>query len=218
MKIIDLSKPLMDGVTIQCKIPEKLPVYEGFECEEYRFEFRSHFGCYYETDAHLFRGGTMTCDVPVKELFLPAVISRLSKDKTGPIEPVDIQKGLGEPVRRGDALIVDTQGNQKCFFSRRSGEWMAENGVSLLGSSLERYDTGFVNPTGVFVPLFEAKIPIIAEIQRLDEITESRAFLLVMPMPVEKVCTVPCRVFALTGDPNEISWLVNHIRPDLGTI
>ena len=215
MKIVDLSKPLINGKTIQCKIPETLPVYEGYPCEEYRFEFRSHFGCYYETDAHLFRNGTMTCDIPVEQFFLPATLVRVDRNKTGPIEPGDLDTPRHPPLHRGDALIVDTQGSQQCFFSRRCGEWMAEKGIALLGSNLERYDTGFVKPTGVFVPLFKAKIPIVAEIQNLEAITQPHFFLLVTPMPVERICTVPCRVLALVGEPDETDWLMTHLRPDL---
>ncbi len=77
MRIIDISKPLRCGEEIACEIPADLPVYEGFPCEEYRFAFRSHFGCYFETDAHLFRGGALTCDVPIEKLFLLALVARL---------------------------------------------------------------------------------------------------------------------------------------------
>jgi kynurenine formamidase len=215
MRIIDLSKPLIDGQTIRCQIPDKLPVYEGYSCEEYRFEFRSHFGCYYETSAHLFRSGTMTCDVPVEQFFLPAVIARLEDDKTGAVEPEDLERCLGGELRPGDALLVDARGRQDAWFSRRCGTWMAEKGVALLGSNLEKYDTGFVNPTGVFVELFKAEIPIIANIEKLEEISQPRFFLLALPMAIERVCTVPCRVIALEGELEEVRWLTRNLRPDL---
>ncbi|MFA5863062.1 MAG: cyclase family protein [Phycisphaerae bacterium] len=211
MKIIDLSIPLAAGRDIECAIPDKLPLYEGFPCEEYLFSFHSHRGCYFETSAHLFRGGTMTQDVPVEKLMMPAVVARVSKEKTNPIEPEDILAGMkGNPLA-GDGLIVDT-GGREGYFSRRCGTWMVEKKICLLGSSLSRFDTGFVNPTGIFVELFKAEIPIIAEIHNLEKIDHERIFLIVSPMAIEGVCTVPCRVVAMDGNEPEIEWLTGHLR------
>jgi kynurenine formamidase len=214
MRIIDLSQPLACGRDIVCEVPAQLPVYEGFPCEEYRYAFRSHMGCYFETSAHLFRGGTMTCDVPLEKLFLPALVPRLSPDRGGAIEPEEIEQALKSPVRRGDALLVNTQGNEKRHFSRRSGVWMAEKGVSLLGASMPLFDTGFVNPTGIFVELFKAEIPIIANLRNVSEIQHERIFLIVLPLNVERICTVPCRVVALDGEEGEVEWLVEHLRTE----
>ncbi len=213
MKIIDLSIPLVVGQNIECAIPAKLPVYEGYPCEEYQFNFHSHRGCYFETDAHLFRGGTMTSDVPIRQLLVPAVLARVTPT-TRAIEPDDILLNLKGEICPGDALIVNA-GGREGWFSRSCGTWMKESGISLLGASLSIYDTGFTNPTGVFVELFKAKIPIIAEIHNLDQIEHERFFLLVIPMAVEKACTVPCRVIALDGLPEEVRWLTEHLRPEL---
>lgn len=212
MNIIDISQPLVCGQDIDCTIPAELPVYEGFACEEYRFNYRSHFGCYYETAAHLFRGGQMTCDVPVEQFFLPAVVARLDANHAGPIESSEITDVLNGDVGAGDAVIVDTQGRTDRFFSRACGRWMVERRISLLASTLPKYDTGFVNPTGIFTELFRADIPIIANIKNMDRVTRPRVFLIVLPMPVERVCTVPCRAVVIEGDLADVSTLATLLR------
>lgn len=215
MKILDISRPLRRGTDIVCRIPDELPVYKGHACEEYGFELRSHVGCYYETSAHLFRGGTMTSDVPVEQLFMPALVARLDGRRSGVIEPDEIVASLGERLRKGDALIVDTAGAEQRHFSRSCGTWMAEQGVALLAATLRRYDTGFVDPTGVFVELFRAEIPILAEVTRVDEIAHERVVLIVLPMAIEGVCTAPCRAVVLDGEPGEVDRIARMLRPEL---
>jgi kynurenine formamidase len=211
MRVIDISAPMRCGEEIACDVPAELPAYCGYACEEYRFSFRSHLGCYFETSAHLFCGGTMTSDVPVARLLLPAMVARLNAGRGGAIESDEIACALREPVRAGDALLVDTSGRDDRFFSRACAAWMVAQRVALLGATLERYDTGFGNPTGVFVEWFGAEIPIIAGLRDLDRVRAERVFLVVMPMPIEHVCTVPCRAVVLEGEAGEIAWLAEHL-------
>jgi len=54
-----------------------------------------------------------------------------------------------------------------------------------------------VNPTGFFIDLFKAEIPIIANITNLDKLSESGFTLVVMPLKIAGVCTCPARVIAI---------------------
>jgi len=213
MRIIDISQPLRCGNEIACAVPSPLPRYLGHACEEYRFSFASHLGCYLETAGHLFRGGRMTADVPLAQLFLPAVVARLNPARRDAITGDEIAAGLGEPVQPGDALLVDTRSQADRFFARPTAAWMAARKVSLVGASLARYDTGFVNPTGVFLDWFEAGISILAGLRNLAHITCDRVFLIVLPLAIERVSTVPCRAVVLEGEPGEITWLTQALHP-----
>lgn len=128
------------------------------------------------------------------------------------IEPDEIVAALCEEVRPGDTLIVDTQGRQDRWFSRSAGVWMVEKKIALLGATLPKYDTGFENPTGVFVELFRAHMPILAEIENVHQIAHQRVFLIVMPMKIEGVCTAPCRAVVLDGEAEEIEALALSLR------
>lgn len=213
MRIIDISRPLRNPEDIICEVPAELPIYEGFACEEYRHEFRSHTGCYFETSAHLFRDGMMTEAVPVAKLFMPAVIARLDGERRGAIEPRELEQASGDALAAGSALIVDTYGGRRHaapggtegrHFARSCGPWLAARQVSLLSASLTIYDTGFAYPTGIFTELFRAGIAILAGIQNLQEIEHQLVFLIVLPLLIERVCTAPCRAVVLDGEPREV--------------
>ncbi|MFB3881564.1 MAG: cyclase family protein [Armatimonadota bacterium] len=214
MRIVDISRPLRAGEDIACEVPANLPLYEGLACEEYRHEFRSHTGCYFETSAHLFRGGTMTSDVPLESLFLPAILVRLAPGRRGGISAQELSAAVSENALRGRALIVDTGGREGRHFERDCARLLAQRGAALLAASLDLYDTGFDNPTGVFVDLFRAEIPILAGIQNLEAIEHDRVFLMALPLLIERVCTAPCRAVVLDGEPWEVQLLVKLLRPD----
>ena len=162
----------------------------------------------------------MTHDVPVERLLLPAMVARLDPEREGAITGDEIAAALAAPLRlrsgqafrRGDALLVDTCGRQDRFFSRESAIWMAEQGVALVGATLALYDTGFANPTGVFVEWFRAAIPIIAGLQNITRIAADRVFLIVLPLAIERVCTAPCRAIVIEGEPGEVEWLAQRLR------
>jgi kynurenine formamidase len=215
MKTIDLTQPLVSGQDIHCEVPAQLPIYLGHACEEYQYSFHSHLGSYYETSGHLYRDGKMTSETPVQQFFMPALIPRLDKKRDGAIEPEELVAAVKGDLRPGDALIVDAQGQNQRFFSRGCGAWMAAKKIALLGATMPKFDTGFANPTGIFVELFDAGIPIIANLQNVEKLTHDRVFLIVLPLAIESVCTAPCRIVALDGEPAEIDWLVAHLRPEL---
>ncbi len=215
MRILDISQPLRNPEDIRCEVPAELPVYEGLLCEEYRHEFRSHLGCYFETAGHLFRDGAMTDDVPIERLFTPAVVARLDPERSGAIEPPELEAAVAQEPPPGRALIVDTGGTSGRYFARSCGPWLAEKQASLLAASLTLYDTGFEHPTGIFTELFRAGIPILAGIQNLGKVQHESVFLIALPVRIERVCTAPCRAVVLDGEPWEIQLLTKLLRPDL---
>lgn len=215
MRMLDISRPLRSGEDIVCEIPADLPVYEGLACEEYRHAFRSHTGCYFETSAHLFRGGPMTSDVPPETLFLPAVIARLAPQRGDGIRAEELSSAVGERNLRGHALIVNTGGRDGRYFERECAQWLSGRGVALLSASLDQYDTGFDHPTGIFTDLFRAGIPILAGIENLDAIGHDWVFLVALPLLISRVCTAPCRAVVMDGERWEVQLLVKLLRPDL---
>ena len=60
-------------------------------------------------------------------------------------------------------------------------------------ADLPLYDTGFDRPTGMLLDLFAAQIPIIANLEHLEQIDVDRAQLVVLPLKISGIGTVPCR-------------------------
>lgn len=200
-KIIDLSMPCNDrseGVDIV--LQKELPVYKGHECYAYDIGIKSHHGTYFESSSHLFREGKNTHEIPLEKLILPGICLRIESGKRC-IDAEDLQTAAkGVEIEPGTALLLCTQDNQVDdfpYFSRDAAAWMVEKRVALMGSDTRYYDRGFDNPTGFFVDLFRAEIPIIANIGNLDSLPQSGFTLYVLPLHVIGVCVVPCRVIAM---------------------
>ena len=202
--VVDLSVPLRPGAEVEARLHERLPVYLGHECHAYDLLIRSHAGTYFETAAHVLRGAPDTDGVPLEDLVRPAVCVDVRPSQGREISAADLASARPAP-RKGEALLVHTGSpspppGEHVYFSRDAAAWMADAGVVLFGSDTPRYDSGFESPTGFFVELFGRGIPIVANLRRLGEIAGRHFRLLVMPIRVPGVCTVPARVAALLED------------------
>ena len=174
-----------------------LPVYLGHECYAYDLEIKSHTGTYFETAAHLFRDGMNTDEWPLERLILPGVCARITTSERCITAKMLAQSVVTETPQQAHALLVDTDPDDRKYFSRDAAEWMVDNQIALMGSNTLRYDSGFENPTGFFDVLFRNGIAIIANITNLNLIGPGKFTVIALPLPLEGVCTVPCRVIAL---------------------
>ena len=199
-KVIDLSMPCSNSTPgVNIELQNDLPVYMGHECYAYDLKIRSHTGTYFETAAHLFRDAANTDGWPLEKLILPGIYSRITTPQRCITAEMLAQNIAAMPANH--ALLVDVGTNDSSYFSRDAAEWMVDNQVALMGSNTLRYDSGFENPTGFFDVLFRGDIPIIANITNLDLLSDSGFTVIALPLHVEGVCTVPCRVIAVIEPP-----------------
>jgi len=195
-RYIDISAPMTGQGDIDVTRQADPPMYLGHACYAWDLTIPSHTGTYFETSSHCFRDGTDTADVPIEDLFLDAAILRLPEDGPFEIDAPALSR-IGAHVREGDAILVVTGVDGRRYFSRGAAQWLAAKRVKLFGADLARYDTGFENPTGFFIDLFKAEIPILANLCNLDRISRERVQLVVLPLPVQAVGTVPCRAVVI---------------------
>ena len=195
-KIIDLTVPISNNTQgVKISLQNNLPVYLGQKCYAYDIDIKSHIGTYFETSSHVFRNGIDTDDVLVENLFLLGYCIRINTP-----EKCITYKELEESchsLKHNSALLVDTCGDDKKYFSKDAAQWMVSHKIALMASNTKCYDTGFTNPTGFFIDLFKANIPIVANIVNLELLPQSGFYLVVMPLKVQNICTVPSRVIAL---------------------
>lgn len=202
-KVIDLSVPCSSQTPgVKIKLQDNLPVYLGQACYAYDLEIKSHTGTYFETSAHVFRSGRTTDTIGVDRLVLDGVCLRLaSKERC--ITAAEIEKACSTlTLPEKFALLVYTGTYRSLnhrYFSRDAAQWMAKHNVALMGSSAYRYDSGSENPTGFFIDLFKAEIPIVANIKNLELLPTAGFTVVVLPLFIAGVCTVPCRVIAICG-------------------
>lgn len=197
MTIIDISRYFDDGREIDVRLHASLPVYKGYSCKAFDLFIKSHGGTYFETASHLFDGAPNTDEFPMESLFID--VSMLDVPDNVTAIDASVLKEHSEHLCQGDAVLIRTGCRQECFLERNSADWMKEMNIPLFGMDIELYDTGFENPTGVFVDLFRHGIAIIAGLVNLDRISSKRARLIVLPLKVKGVSTVPCRAVVLEG-------------------
>jgi arylformamidase len=201
-RIIDLSRPLCDGKEgVRASLRPDPPSYVGHECYAYDLAIPSHTGTYFETSSHVFRNGMDTETFPVDRLVAPGVC--LAPRAAGRcITAADLDACVPPSARSALAdcgLLVHAGFRQlgaHSYFSRDAAAWMRDVGVAFMGSDTPGYDSGFASPTGFFVELFEAGIPIIANITNLDLLPLEGFTVIALPLALTGVCTVPCRVIA----------------------
>lgn len=202
-RLVDLSVTLRDGEEgVRARLREKRPRYLGHDCYAYDLAIPSHTGTYFETSSHVFRDGADTETFPLERLVCPGVcLTANAPDRCITAEVLEAAvPAAARATLAGCGLLVRATARgigTHSYFSRDAATWMRKQGVAFMGSDTPRYDTGFESPTGFFVELFEAKIPVIANITNLDLLPTHGFTLVALPLAVAGVCTVPCRVVAL---------------------
>ncbi len=202
-RVVDLSKALRDGMEgVRASLRPDPPSYLGRACYAYDLAIPSHTGTYFETSSHIFRNGKDTDTFPIDRLVAPGVC--LTPRAAGRcITAAELDTCVPPSVRNalpGCGLLVHAASRElgvHSYFSRDAAAWMREAGVAFMGSDTPGYDSGFESPTGFFVELFDAGIPIIANITNLDLLPVDGFTLMALPLAVVGVCTVPCRVVAI---------------------
>ncbi|OHB55878.1 MAG: hypothetical protein A2Y12_04725 [Planctomycetes bacterium GWF2_42_9] len=187
----------MEGSEIAINRQPNPPAYCGHECHAWDLHIKSHTGTYFETSSHVFRDGKNTSDVPIRDLVLSGYCMRVHNDDKC-ITAEHFEKHLGN-IAPDAAVLIDIGNDHTKHFSRDAAQWMAARKIKLMGSNTQHYDTGFVNPTGFFVDLFTAQIPIVAGLTNLDQLPQSEFQVIALPLKIENICTVPCRVIAITA-------------------
>jgi arylformamidase len=196
-QIIDLTIPFASGRDgFEATLQPNPPRYLGHECYAWDLRIKSHTGTYFETSSHVFRDGMDTIQIPAEDLILPGYCLRIqTPDRC--ITATDLETATPPKTSPDSALLIDTAGDTSKYFSRDAAQWMAERRFRLMGSNTSRYDSGFENPTGFFIDLFRVNIPIVANIAGLDLLPHEGFTLIVMPLKIAGIGTVPCRVCAV---------------------
>jgi arylformamidase len=204
-RVVDLSVPLCDGQEgFRARRREGSPSYLGHECHAFDLEVPSHTGTYFETSAHVFRDGEDTESFPLGKLVADGVLLRVrGKERCITAAALDASvPAEARPRLAGCGLLVGAELRElgrHAYFSRDAAAWMRDAGVAFMGSDTPRYDSGFETPTGFFVELFRAGIPVVANLRNLELLPSYGFTLVALPLAVAGVCTVPCRVVAIIG-------------------
>jgi kynurenine formamidase len=116
---------------------------------------------------------------------------------------------LASDIPPNSALLINTGSDTTKYLSRDAARWMAKRKVALFGSNTGRYDTGFVNPTGFFIDLFKAEIPIIANITNLHFLPCTGFTLVALLTGVKHISRLVRMIVADHHIIDILKWLMN---------
>jgi arylformamidase len=164
---------------------------------------------YLETAAHMYPEREKIDEVPLRDLFLSAVVLHLPRGAEELITAGDIEQALaatGETVRPGDALLLatgwDSHWDEPDFMTRSphfrysAVEWVVQHGCSLLGSDAANWSD--LNEKPSFFPMFfQSRTLLLAPLVNLTKVPAGRVHLIVLPLRIRGACASPCRAIAV---------------------
>ncbi|CAN5501148.1 cyclase family protein [soil metagenome] len=214
-RIVDLTQMVVPGqgarpFRIEQGRTEELTDHVPVDHDWYimhRVETISHIGTHIEAPYHCIPDGGDLGSIPLERLVGEAVVldlSELPQDSTvGAAEMASVAEAAGG-VQDGDIVFlktgyVDLQ-NDPAFDHRPSltaeaMEWLIERGVKLVGTDLSGLE-GPLTPGHLdcHLVLLGNDIPFIENLAHLDQLSRSRVFACVLPIPVQGLDAFPLRV------------------------
>ena len=168
-----------------------------------------HIGTHMDAQRHFYPEGQTTAQVPLEKMIGDAAfldVSFRGADRTITVADLEkAEKQSGEPIRKGDILIVKAWpgkwGEGENFnladgFEPDTADWMLSKGISVLGVDLATLDQQDRANTTHCKLLGEA-IPVIENLNNLEQIQQSRFTFIAFPLKLRDGTGSPVRAVAL---------------------
>ncbi|MFF7333613.1 cyclase family protein [Streptomyces sp. NPDC090306] len=223
MKVIDISQGWYEGMPSydapwypkfgvrRAMTPESDPAGGGRTFSD--LHIFPHNGTHVESGFHFFEDGEKIDEVPLDTLVGRACVADLSdKRDLDPVTGDDLEKALRDVWQRGDRLLVRTDHplrylgredywDKPPYLTVSAADWAVDNGAVLVGMDCitERPDD---RSGQVHRRLLGAGIPILENIQNLDQIGSPVAHLMALPIKVAGVEAAPARAVVVEGWPS----------------
>ena len=94
-------------------------------------------------------------------------------------------------IRKGD-MAFGQMGNT-CYFATATLDWLVEQGIKLMGVDLGDVDLSYDETRANinYLVLFRAGIPLIENLDNLDQLTQRRVLIHTLPVPVNGLDAFP---------------------------
>jgi arylformamidase len=216
-RMVDLSRPMVPGeqthpwLRFEARVesivasPADAPP-EGRWYVVTRLDLSGHAGTHVEAPLHAVAGGASVGELAVERFFGETVVLDLSDVPwSRPFDLARLQRAAASSggISPGDIAFMrfdwdrrSAEGDYPPYPTPEALGWLVEQGVKLLGidsPGLEvRGDRGLVNHH----VLFDAGVPLIESLARLDELGQPRVYVFAQPLPAHGTDAIPLRVLA----------------------
>jgi arylformamidase len=215
-RIVDLSHRLRAGkerfkLEIDTFfVDEYLPGFKRIQDDWYvmqEIHMCSHVGTHIEAPLHHLKEGRDAAGISLERLIGEAIVLDFSYKKANEsIEVQELEK-VGQNVREGDIVLIrtglskfyNTPNYRRPYLAKEAVKWLVDRRVSCIGvdcSGIEKLDEeGQPNHRIIF----GNDIPLIEDLNNLEQLRQERVFLIVLPLKIEGLDASPVRVIAIEG-------------------
>ena len=113
---------------------------------------------------------------------------------------LDCLKNAGQPLQRGDVLLVKIQQENRdvfCGFDEELAKYLVEQGIKLLGVDRGTPDCGDMKSRPVHVNLLQNDIPIVENLRKLQQLAGQRFVFVGLPLKIQGGTGSPIRAVAM---------------------
>jgi kynurenine formamidase len=212
-RYIDVTGTLAPGMWSYRPLIADIPIFEHWRFAEVQdrgweadaFTMSTLTGTYLETSKHLYPDHASIDQLPPERCFVDATIARIPKEARDHITAAELERAA-PGVQPGDALLIATGWSRNWWtggetfvmesphFDLVAMRWIVDHQVSILGSDVPCFDDP--QPGGgqnVNALLFSIGALILAPLVGLDQVSQDRARLTVLPIKLRGACGAPCR-------------------------
>jgi arylformamidase len=217
MEIVDLSKPIMNGMRAHVttsivpvmRIGDAAgkfdPPCEGFASN--LIVMSDHCGTHFDAPNHFIRGGTSVDQIPPGRTVGPAVVCDLTHVADDQIEAAHLVLALAEmPVglRRGGFVLLHTRppGGPGRGIGRSAAEHLVECGVSLVGTDHGGIDNTRNRDRPGHMVLLQHDVLIVEGLANLDRLLGREVLFVCLPLRLEGASGSPVRPIAVWPCPD----------------
>ena len=207
--LVDMRGPKSTTSTIPIDGLANIPIPEGQYFLMHELEINNHAGTHIELPSHCLKDGADLAHTPLELLVGEAVFLNLDDGDTSTEVGADRIKKAAEGaggIRAGDICFCQF-GWDKYFrtdkymispyFALDAIEWLVAQKIKLFGA-----DIGLIERPGNPVHdnhlvLFKQNVSVIENLAHLDQVDGNRAFVLVLPVNIDGLDSMPVRIVAL---------------------
>ncbi len=217
MKCIDLSHRMTPGqeeYKLEIKtyqIEELYPQYHRLAEDWYimqNIEFNDHVGTHIESPFHHRKDGWDISQIPLTNLVGEGLkLDFTHKKPNEEISLEEMKQAAGKRIRKGDIILIHTgrdkfyydaqQSHERPYPTREAVRWLVEQEISCVGIDCTGIEVKGIQDQPNHKILFAANIPLIENITKLEEITEARFFVAVLPISITGLESFPVRMIAI---------------------
>lgn len=214
-RIVELSHTLYPGkeeYKLEAKtfpVTKLFPKYKSRPQDNYimnEVTFETHVGTHIEVPSHYIKGGKDVTEIPIEHLVGEGVVLDFTTKKVN--EAITLQDFMAydSKIRKGDIVFIKTgydknyrteKAHDRPYLTKEAVEWLVDKGIHCLGIDCTGIELRGKDYQEAHCTLFENDIPLIEYVTNLNELSQERFLVFILPWKVKGLEACPVRIIAI---------------------